>query len=138
MLVNLCVGGGKWMSVQSSLNLLVGVKPGDVRIGPLVVSGLIAGWDQELVPKTSRFQVCFCCFWCGMVGYCCGFYMRLKEIVNECLILSFCSYWCGMGRILLRTAHTLRGNCKQVSDLWSCSVHSDSSLHLIFCFVAVD
>lgn len=95
MLVNLRVGGGKWISIQSSLNLLVGVKPGDVRIGPLVVSGLIAGSGQELVPKTSRFQVCFCCFWDGMVGYCCGFHMHWKEIVNKCLILCFCSYWGG-------------------------------------------
>ncbi|XP_057961219.1 uncharacterized protein LOC131153146 isoform X2 [Malania oleifera] len=42
---------GKWMSIQSCLNLLLGVKPGSDRVGPLVVLGLLNESEQSMKLK---------------------------------------------------------------------------------------
>lgn len=52
----------KWMSVQSCSNWLLEVKPSNDRLGPLVVTGLLADTLQLAkckVPPTLHYQVCY-------------------------------------------------------------------------------
>lgn len=51
----------KWMSIQSSLELLLEVKADNDRVGPMAVTGLLTESSETRkwkVPNTLHYQVC--------------------------------------------------------------------------------